>query len=339
MRMKWGIVGPGEIAGRSVAPALKKSSRCELYSVCGRSLATAQAFAQKWGAARAFGSLDAFLDDPALDIVYIATPNSLHAEQTVRAAKMRKHVLCEKPMATSVADAERMIAACKENDVKLGVVFQNRYHAAHARAREIIASGALGEIQFVSAQLCRGFQRGRWTGWRNDPVVSGAGAIVAQSVHPIDLLRFLLGREVVKIHGMSDRIPLTRPVEDMVYATLLFEDAIHASVVAGQLLPRYDNDIFVYGSKAKIVLKGSLGVPLDNRYGELTVEGAGSFDGVERFPTHSVEDKLTKLVEDFSSCITHDQEVQVSGQNGLQMGKIAACLQEACRTAHAGVIG
>src|SRR3974377_1344867 len=120
MRIKWGIVGPGEIAGRSVAPALKKSSGCELYSVCGRSLATAQAFAQEWGGGRAFASLDEFLDDPALDAVYIATPNSLHAEQTVRAAKMRKHVLCEKPMATSVADAERLIAACKENADTLG---------------------------------------------------------------------------------------------------------------------------------------------------------------------------------------------------------------------------
>ncbi|HEY4142924.1 MAG TPA: Gfo/Idh/MocA family oxidoreductase [Pseudolabrys sp.] len=328
--MKWGIIGPGEIAGRSVAPALTKANGSQLHSVCGRSLAATQAFADKWGAAKAFDSLDAFLADKALDAVYIATPNNLHAEQAARAAQAGKHVLCEKPMATSVDDAQRMIEVCKSRSVALGVVFQNRYHAAHIRTHKVIASGALGEIQFVSAQLCRGFSRGRWEGWRNDPIASGAGAIVAQSVHPIDLLRFLLGREIVKVQGMSDVAPPQRPVEEIVFSTLLFEGGIHASVVAGQILPRYDNDIVIYGSKGKLVLKGTLGVPLNNRTGELTVEGTGSCDGVTEFPMSSVADKVAKLVDDFATCIDEDKEPQVSGENGLQMVKIANALRDAC---------
>jgi 1,5-anhydro-D-fructose reductase (1,5-anhydro-D-mannitol-forming) len=328
--MKWGIIGPGEIAGRSVAPALAKTEGSELYSICGRNSAATQAFADKWGAAKAFDSLDAFLADKALDAVYIATPNNLHADQAVRAAQAGKHVLCEKPMATSVGDAQSMIEACKNSSVALGVVFQNRYHAAHIRAREVIASGTLGEIQFVSAQLCRGFPRGRWEGWRNDPIASGAGAIVAQSVHPIDLLRFLLGSEIVKVQGMSDIAPPQRPVEEIVFATLQFEDGIHASVVAGQILPRYDNDIVIYGSKGKLVLKGTLGVPLNNRTGELTVEGTDSLDGVTEFPTSSVADKVAKLVDDFATSIDEDKEPQISGENGLQMVKIANALRDAC---------
>jgi predicted dehydrogenase len=336
--MRWGIIGPGEIAGRSVAPGLAKANGSELYSVWGRNLTTTQTFAAKWGAAKAFDSLDAFLNDPSLDAVYIATPNNLHAEQAIRAAKAQKHVLCEKPMATTVDDAQRMVEACKLNDVKLGVVFQNRYHAAHARARRVIESGTLGEIQFVSAQLCRGFPRGRWEGWRNDSVASGAGAIVAQSVHPIDLLRFLLGSEIVRVQGMSDIAPPQRPVEEIVFSTLQFENGIHASVVAGQILPRYDNDIVIYGSKGKLVLKGTLGIPLNNRTGELTVEGAGSFDGVTEFPTTAVADKVAKLIEEFTACVQANREPPVSGVNGLQMVKIAIGLKDACRLGRAVII-
>jgi len=336
--MKWGIIGPGEIAGRSVAPALAKVAGSQLHSVCGRNLAATQAFAEKWGAAKAFNSLDDFLADTSLDAVYIATPNNVHADQAVRTAQAGKHVLCEKPMATSVADAQRMIEACKASKVKLGVVFQNRYHAAHVRTREVVASGTLGEIQFVSAQMCRGFPRGRWEGWRNDPVASGAGAIVAQSVHPIDLLRFLLGSEIVRVQGMSDIAPPQRPVEEIVFAMLQFENGIHASVVAGQILPRYDNDIVIYGSNGKLVLKGTLGVPLNDRSGELTVEGTGAFDGVTEFLMSSVVDKVTKLIQDFTVCIDQDRDPPVSGDNGLQMVKVANALQEACRSGCAVIL-
>lgn len=337
--MNWGIIGPGEIAGRGFAPALAKARGSSLHSVCGRNLATAQAFARKWGAARTFDRIDEFLSDPSLDAVYIATPNSVHAEQVIQAAAARKHVLCEKPMATTVIDAERMIEACSANNVKLGIVYQNRYHAAHVRAREVIASGELGEIQYASAELCRGFERGRWDGWRNDPVVSGSGAIVAQSVHPIDLLRFLLGSEVVRVQGMSDIAPPERPVEEIVFSMLEFANGIHATVVAGQILPRYDNDVLIYGSKGKLVLKGTLGVPLNNRKGELTVEGTASFDGVTEFPMSSVADKVAKLIEEFAACVINNSEPPVSGGNGLQMVKIANALRDACQNGNTSRIG
>lgn len=333
--MKWGIIGPGEIADRGFAPALAKAKGSELHSVFGRNLNRTRAFADKFGAAKAYVSIKEFLEDPALEAVYIATPNSLHAGQAVEAAKAGKHVLCEKPMTTSVADAERMLEACNANGVQVGVVFQNRYHPAHVQAREVIASGELGEIQFVSAQLCRGFDRGRWEGWRNDPHVSGSGAIVAQSVHPIDLLRFLLGSEIVKVQAMSDADPPERPIEEIVFTTLLFEGGVHASVVAGQILPRYDNDIVVYGSRAKVTLKGTLGVPLNNRDGELTVEGTAAFDGKTHFSMSSVPDKVAKLIENFADCVAARREPEVSGRNGLQMVRVAIALQESCLTGHA----
>jgi 1,5-anhydro-D-fructose reductase (1,5-anhydro-D-mannitol-forming) len=328
--MKWGIIGAGEIAARSFAPGLAVAPGNRLTAVYSRSLDKARAFAGRFHVERAHESLEKLLADPEVDAVYIATPNSLHAEQAVRAAQAGKHVLVEKPMAITAADGERMIEACRRHGVKLGVVYQNRYHPAHFEARRRIESGALGEIQLATAQLCRGFARGgHWSGWRVDPRMTGSGAIVAQAVHPIDLLRYLLGSEVVEVHAMTDESPPGRPVEEMAYCLLRFESGAHATVIAGTLLPRYDNDVLLYGARAKITCKGTLGVPLNDRNGELTVEGEGA--ARQEYPLKSSADKMGAMVEDFTRAVREGGEPAISGENGLQMIRIASALQESSR--------
>ena len=333
--MRWGILGAGEIAGRGMAPALNRAADTQLVAVYNRSLDKAQAFAAKHEARRAYDSIERFLADPDVDAVYVATPNSLHADHAVAAARAGKHVLCEKPMANSVEEAECMLEAAARYGVKLGVVYQNRYHAAHAEARRHIASGRLGEIQLATAQLCRGFGRsGHWSGWRIDPAMAGSGAIVAQAVHPIDLLRYLIGAEVVEVQAMTDEAPPQRPVEEMVYSLLRFDNGVHAHVVAGTLLPRYDNDILCYGSDAKISCKGTLGVPLNGRDGELTLESDEGAE-TERYASSSVADKMKDLVEDFTAHVTRGADFALTGENGLQMVRIALALQASARTGRA----
>jgi 1,5-anhydro-D-fructose reductase (1,5-anhydro-D-mannitol-forming) len=339
MVLRWGIIGAGEIAGRGMGPALNRAANTKFAAVCSRSMDKARAFAARYKVERAYDSLEKMLQDRELDAVYIATPNSLHAPQAILAAEAGKHVLCEKPMATTVRDAELMIEACNRNQVKLGVVYQNRYHPAHYEARKQIQSGTLGDIDLASAQMCRGFARGsHWSGWRIDPVMTGSGAIVAQAVHPIDLLRFLLESEVELVQAMTDESPPERPVEEMVYSVLRFRNGVHATVVAGTLIPRYDNDLLLYGAKAKIVCKGTLGVPLNNRTGEITVEG-DSVDVRMSFPPSSVQDKMVRLVEDFNQSVAGNTELGVSGYNGLQMVRIATALQDSSRRGRAVEIG
>ena len=338
MSLRWGIIGVGEIAERAFAPALARTPGAELVSVYSRSMERAQAFAGRHRAARAYDSLDAMLADPGLDAVYVATPNSLHAEHSIRAANAGKHVLCEKPMAITVADGERMIEACRANRVLLACVYQNRYHAAHREARRRIESGALGEIQLASAQLCRGFQRGsHWSGWRLDPAMTGSGAIVAQSVHPIDLLRYLIGAEVVEVEAMTDEAPPERPVDEMVYALLRFANGAHATVVAGSLLPRYDNDLRLYGSGGKITCKGTLGVPPNDRAGEFTFESEAPIERVE-YPVASSAIKMAEMVADFARCVAAGSGIGISGANGLQMIRIATAMQQSSRTRKAVAI-
>jgi 1,5-anhydro-D-fructose reductase (1,5-anhydro-D-mannitol-forming) len=329
--MKWGIIGAGEIAGRSFAPGVKLAPGAKLTAVWRRDLAKAQAFAAQFGGPRAYDSLERMLGDPELDAVYIATPNSLHADHAVMAATAGKHVICEKPMATTVRDAERMIEACERNKVRLGVMFQNRFHPAHLEARRHIQAGALGEVDLASAQLCRGYQRGgHWSGWRVTPEMTGSGAIVAQAVHPIDLLRHLMDSEVVEVQAMTDEAPPVRPVEEMAYCLLRFANGAHASVIAGTLMPRHDNDVLFYGSKAKITCKGTLGVPRAGEPGLFSIEGDAVNARVD-YPTDSSASKMARFVEDFSRAVAGNAAIGSSGENGLQMVRIAVALQASSR--------
>ena len=339
MILRWGIVGAGEIANRGMAPALSIAADTELAAVQCRTMDKARAFADKHEAAKAYDSLEKMLDDPDLDAVYIATPNSLHAAHTIAAANAGKHVFCEKPMATTVRDAEAMIEACDRNRVKLGVVFQNRYHTAHLKARGYVQSGALGDIDFVTAQICRGFQRGtHWSGWRVDPVMSGSGAIVGQGVHAFDLLRHLLDVEIAEVQAMTDEAPPQMPVEEMSYTLVRFTNGTRGTVVAGTLLPRYDNDVVLYGAQAKLACRATMGVPRANVQAHMTLETDGSNESIAIAGDNSQAARMARMVDDFGKSIREDTEPALSGANGLQLVRIATAVQESSRTHRAVTI-
>ena len=111
-QLGWGIVGLGRIATNAIAPAVTTAPNSTLAGVVSRDAAKAKEFADRFGAAAAYDDYQALLDDPAVDVVYLATPNAMHADQVVAAAEAGKHVLCDKPLATTVADAESAVAAC-----------------------------------------------------------------------------------------------------------------------------------------------------------------------------------------------------------------------------------
>ena len=326
MTIGWGIIGIGKHAGRFIAPALEKAANTQLVAVCSRSMERAKNFATEHGVERAYDSLEKMLEDPELDVLYVATPNNLHTQHTIQAAQAGKHVLCEKPMALTEAECERMIEACHKNKVKLGIDFQNRYHPAHVVAHRLIKDGEIGEIVLAKAQYCHGFPRGHWQGWRNDPSMAGAGALVGTGVHPIDLLRFLLDSEIEEVTALCEGEE--SKVDDMDHVILKFKNGARGIVVAGILAPRSDNDAVLYGSKAKITCKSTVGMPLQ---GELFVEG-DLINTRMTFPTEDVlQGNYISVVEAFSKCIEEDTEPDVPGSNGLQMVRITNAILESSR--------
>jgi len=141
MAFGWGIVSTGKHPDIKIAPAIAAGDGGELVGVYSRDQQRAEAFARKHHARAAYSRLGDLLKDSRVDGVFVASPNALHAEHVVQAAEAGKHVLCEKPMATTIADAVRMVKACRHAGVTLGVAFNLRQHPAYRRARELVAAG------------------------------------------------------------------------------------------------------------------------------------------------------------------------------------------------------
>jgi len=328
MTIGWGIIGTGNHANRFMGPAISKASNAKFVAACDIDIELAKEFADKHGVARAYDSFEKMLEDPEVDVVYVATPNNLHARHTTQAAEAGKHVYCEKPMAITEADCELMIQACEKNKVKLGIDFQNRYHPAHVEAHRLVQNGMVGQIHVAKAQYCHGFLHGHWKGWRDDPSVTGAGALVGTGLHPIDLLRFVLNSEVEEVQAVCATQTPYHTVDEMVYAILKFQNGVYGMVISGLLAPRSDDDLVLYGSEAKITCKGTVGMPLQ---GELLVEG----DSINMRMVFSAPDPLPANyiggVEAFNRCIEENKEPDVPGYNGLRMVRITNAILESSR--------
>src|SRR6266581_801818 len=148
-KLRWGILGVAKINDR-LLPAFAKAANTDLVGIASRSLDKATAAAKAAGIPTAFGSYEALLDDPAIDAVYNPLPNTLHAEWTMKAAERGKHVLCEKPLAPSAAEAQKVIDFCRGKGVCLMDGFMWPHHPRTARLRQLLDSGRLGKLRRVT---------------------------------------------------------------------------------------------------------------------------------------------------------------------------------------------
>src|SRR5206468_392335 len=202
--------------------------------------------------------------------IYIATPVHLHAEQTVAAAEAGKHVLCEKPMALNVAECDRMIAACKDNDVRLGVSYYRHFYPVVERIKSLLSSGEIGAP--VLAQM-NAFERfdpapSNPRRWLLQKSISGGGPLFDFGCHRIEVLMNLFGR-VKEVRGMTGNILFEREVEDTASAVFQFECKTLATISVTHAAREAQDTLSIYGSE------GSLHVAVLNE-GDLHIKTAAS---------------------------------------------------------------
>ena len=159
MSIGWGIVSLGRHATNKMAPAINAASDGKLAAVYSRNMRIAEEFAEHHSAGTAYDTVDALLNDPNVDAVYVSSPNALHHQQTVQAARAGKHVLCEKPMALTVEDCEEMIDVCERARVRLGLCFHARHHPL------IQGSPQGGTRRHLGYRGTRGGPVGKWLAW------------------------------------------------------------------------------------------------------------------------------------------------------------------------------
>jgi len=230
MTIGWGILGAGDIARKQTARAIGAARNARLAAVLRRDLAAARAFADEFGADRAYDQIDALLADPAVHAVYIATPVHLHAGHTLAAARAGKHVLVEKPMALSTAECSAMLAACRAAGVRLMVSYYQRFNARHQQVRELVAHGAIGQVTMAQARQVFLYppEAGNW---RQDPARGGGGALMDVGVHCLDTLRFILG-EVEAVAAQVATLAFPYAVDDTATLLLRFQSGVQAVVSA-----------------------------------------------------------------------------------------------------------
>ena len=187
--LRWGLLSTARI-NQMLIPAIRAAQRAELVAVASRSPARAEAYAAKCGIPRAHGSYQALLEDPGVDAVYISLPNSLHAEWTVRAAQAGKHVLCEKPLAITVAECDQIIAAAETADVVVAEAVMYLHHPLLHKAREMVQGGAVGQVRLVRGAFCFYLDRPADVRW--DPEMGG-GSLWDVGSYPVSFIRWMLG--------------------------------------------------------------------------------------------------------------------------------------------------
>ena len=177
------------------------------------------------------------VDDPAIDVVIIATPHNSLAEITLAALEAKKHVLVEKPAARFASELEPLLSARDRNRVQVHVGFNHRYHRSLRKAKELVASGVLGELMFIRGRYGHGGRVGYDKEWRADPAISGGGELIDQGPHLIDLSRWFLG-DFATIDGRAETYFWDMPVDDNGFMMLRTERGqaafLHVSVRSGR---------------------------------------------------------------------------------------------------------
>ena len=330
-RVGFAVVGLGKLALGQIIPAIPKTRGVKLTAlVSGHPDKAARIAEQNHVPASSiysYESFDRIAQDPAIQVVYIVLPNFMHAEYTIRALKAGKHVICEKPMATSVADSEAMIAAAKAADRKLMIAYRCHYDTFNLEAMRKVRSGALGRPRLVVTDMGRQADPSEPSdAWRLDMHESGGGALADMGIYGINASRYLLNEEPVEVRAWANtnhQDPRFKTVEDLIAWQFRFPSGAvsngstsfdYAATMAYQ----------VYGEKTRLVADPGC------FYGgnQLSI-----VDGGKRTPVPTAQDDQFAREMDWMSLVVRGRAPLVSpGEEGLQDMKLMHAIMESVRT-------
>jgi predicted dehydrogenase len=314
----YAVIGLGRIAGHFM-PGARNTTNSQITALVSGHRDKADRIAAEYGIPSSsiynYENFDEIAHNPAVDAVYVALPNSMHAEYTIRAAKAGKHVLCEKPMSTNVAQAEAMIAACKAANVKLMIAYRCHYEPTNLRAVKLIRDGALGQVQAIESSF--GFNMGP-NEWRTNKKLAGGGPLFDVGIYCLNACRYLTGEEPEHIAAFASTIDHDgrfSEVEENVSWTMKFPSGIVASCNTTYGAPM-EGYYRVHGAK------GWLEVDQAFVYEGLRLRA--DFSGTQLDEPNPARDpsQFQAEAEHFSHCVQNNLEPQSPGEEGLRDMKL-----------------
>ncbi|MBN9054786.1 MAG: fructose reductase [Shinella sp. 65-6] len=249
---RWGLIGASTIAKEWVISAIRATGG-EVVSVMSTSAERGKAYAAEQGIARSVTTLDALVNDPEIDAVYISTTNELHRDQALAAAKAGKHILCEKPLAMALEDARAMVQAAKDAGVVMATNHHLRNAATHRAMREAIKAGRIGTP--LAARIFHAvYLPPHLQGWRLDKPEAGGGVILDITVHDADTLRFVLDSDPVEAIAFAQAGGMGKAgLEDAVMGVLRFENGVIAQFHDGFTTKFAETGLEIHGTDGSLI--------------------------------------------------------------------------------------
>ncbi|WP_255171421.1 Gfo/Idh/MocA family protein [Natrononativus amylolyticus] len=318
-----GVLGCGEITSKRTADSIASAENTELGPVMDVDADAARDIGERFDVPHSTATADV-LEDEAVDAVYIATPHHLHAKGTIAAAEAGKHVLVEKPIAVSVAEADEMIAACAENVVALSVCMPRRYSPQVERAKELLEDGFLGDVVGIRVQVMVRKPDSYWTGgytgrvetdWRTSREHSGGGVLNMNAIHSLDAVRYATGLEIARVYAELDTFATDVEVEDFCSVTLRYDNGAIGTVHASSFLEDAPRDrstrgTRIYGTEGELVVEEPLLVRTNAETRLGPAEEWHEVSSPERRPSG------VRLIEDFSEAVLGGTEPPITGRDG-----------------------
>jgi predicted dehydrogenase len=308
----WGILGCGDITDKRGAPAIRAQEDSRLVSFQSRTASLAEDFVSRHGAVRWTTSREELLADSEVDVVYVATEHHRHCEDVLAAAEAGKHVLCEKPMANSVADCRRMVEACAANGVWLQVAYYRRYYPKMIRMKALLDAGAIGEPVSAHIHLVHRVDPSRLTpdNWRLNAKQSGGGALVDTGSHRLDLLCWLLG-EPGQVAAFVETQELAVEAPDVESLLIRMASGVHVTSLHGHRTAS-DDRFEIWGTEG--VLSAT---PVETP--TLTLRAGGREESWE-LPKHG--NVHFPLIDDFARRVNAGGPPRYTGEDSLQASRI-----------------
>ena len=324
--LNWGLIGASDIAKTRMIPAIRSQPDSGIAAVLSSSAERGKQYAGENKIPKAYHDLDAFLQDPEIDVVYISTTNELHASQAIAAAKAGKHILSDKPLALNLADAQAMVSAANDKGVVFGTNHHLRNAVTHRTMRQLIKDGAIGKP--LAARVFHAvYLPPRLQGWRLNRPEAGGGVILDITVHDADTLHFLLDDDVQDVIARSAQQGLGQGgVEDAVMGVMYFRNGTLAMFHDAFTIKHAQTGVEVHGTEGSLIAKN---VMTQDPVGEIYLSKNGTTSEVSLGPR---EDLYVHIVRHFNNAVRGKGQPFVSGQDGIRSLAVGLAVLESTKT-------
>jgi D-xylose 1-dehydrogenase (NADP+, D-xylono-1,5-lactone-forming) len=318
-QLRWGVLGVAKINNR-LKPAFHASKTVKLQAIASRSLERSREAAREFGFESAYGSYEELLADPKVDAVYIPLPNSLHAEWTRRAAEAGKHVLCEKPLCPTAAEAADVVKSCRAAGVRLMDGFMWPHHPRTHRIRQMLDDGVIGEVRRVSGAFTFKMEPLSAENIRLQPALGG-GSLLDVGCYPVFGIRWAVGAEPVTAFA---RARLVNGVDVEMTGQLLFADGRTASFDCGFTLP-FRGWLEITGTNG-VIRVPEMWLPRSKATWEVELNG-------EPAVSHDIEgeDQMVHMLDDLAQAVWADRDPSPGPDEAVKTLKVLDALSRSVR--------